>query len=543
MEFDNVYLIKKQLDKKQFLRQVMIQMTNSPTAPIGITKAKFGEVKESIREVMAYRAEVKTDYSASVGFDRRETYRDKNGNQQTRTVTDWKPHSGHEESTWSGCLTNGESDLLREALKSDKKSAPDQETYHRCALRLYNNDYTAARENRLGGVIDSLTDDDIAGDDSDDAVSCAPAATKKTTVNPDALGIARTYCQVRAEKSIRFPGNQHKDENFNSSVKFVSLDCYKLPVYEVEYEYEGKKYRVSGFALKKSCLNIQMPSGDNVSHAAEAETKKSKRVSIILWGAFIAAAVLSLILCFTKVFFLHMPYAVAVLLLFAIPAVVFAVATTFNVLYQRNYNKKIKAHAAEKITKQHADLEAWLKKENYPALTAGERALFDPNKRAAESDKTVGNHSKKPIILGAIGLAVVLIVCLIAGRVINILAQHSPDNFDLAITNKTAAQVDEFRNEYVGLTYRVKANDRSGAQSISVETTVKQNGREIGTITVHIGSMDLKAGETKTYQAKIYQKDNAQLFNSLKSASFSNLSFSLKIKSITFDDGNVYNAR
>ena len=74
MEFDAVFTVKKETSKEEFLRKLLIELASSSKTPVDVVKAKFGEVEESVREAIVCTAHIETDYSASIGFDRTETY-------------------------------------------------------------------------------------------------------------------------------------------------------------------------------------------------------------------------------------------------------------------------------------------------------------------------------------------------------------------------------------------------------------------------------------------------------------------------------------
>ena len=106
-DFEQVYTVERELSKDQFMREVLVKLASHYDTPNDVCNASFGEITESIKEVIVCSAHVESDYSASIGYDRVEEYWDKekkfdhNGGhyyvdvKKTRTVTDWHPHSGH----------------------------------------------------------------------------------------------------------------------------------------------------------------------------------------------------------------------------------------------------------------------------------------------------------------------------------------------------------------------------------------------------------------------------------------------------------------
>lgn len=122
MKFDSVYKVQKEITKETFLRAALIEIAKASETPIDVVNSEFGEVRESVKEVMLCSAHVESDYTASIGYDRKEQYQTTERKQlsegdwytckgvqkratykgsyevdciKERTVTDWQPYSGH----------------------------------------------------------------------------------------------------------------------------------------------------------------------------------------------------------------------------------------------------------------------------------------------------------------------------------------------------------------------------------------------------------------------------------------------------------------
>ena len=126
MEFSKVYVAKKSRSKEEFLRQSIIELASKIEAPMDVVNSTFGDVSETVREVIVCTAHVDTDYSASIGYDRtveKEVYNKNSGKWETEKekVTDWRPFSGH---------INGDSTSV--ALNSNEYTTPEE--YDRIVL-------------------------------------------------------------------------------------------------------------------------------------------------------------------------------------------------------------------------------------------------------------------------------------------------------------------------------------------------------------------------------------------------------------------------
>ncbi len=505
MEFDKVYSVKKEIDKDQFLRNLIIQLSNSPDTPIGIAKSQFGEVKESVKEVLLCSAHVELDYSASVGYDRQETYYSGNV-KKTRTVTDWRPYSGH--------------------INGDEACLAYNEAYNDGEPRSGYKEHSELRK-----VILSIADKDIV-------------EKGEAQISPDGLETAKETCKFLVRSDIRYPGDRHRDERCHGSVNVSEVVCYKLPFYEVDYIYEGETYHATGFACNESNLKAELPPNNvDIKAIAAKETKKDRTIMFSLWGAFAAFFVLAFALCAANVAYW----------LIVFPALIFAAAITYHVLYQRKFNARIRSLSEDNTELKLQEVQESLKEHNYDELTDKELDLFNTRRRAFSSEGKMGKKNRGkvvPIVVGAIGLAILLIMSIVMGIGARNRSLHSPEQFTIEITNKTQEykpDVSPYINGcyYVYFDYQVTASTRIGATSMDITTHVSLNGEEIGTINSSLDGMNLDAGSSKSYQTYLQENqiERDDLFKTLYEADFSDLSFTFEITSISFSDGKWYSFR
>lgn len=232
MEFQKVFTIKKEVTKEQFLRNVLIGLSKDDKSPANIMKAEFGEVVEFNTEFLLLSGNIEVNYSGSCGYDRQEQYQTTesryvsegdyytcNGVQRravrsgsvqvdvikTRTVTDWMPHSG---------TINAE-----ETSYGINDSAVDE-----------------GLEGLFVGAIQSANNESIVEEGN-------------ASVNTSAYKKALETCERFASYRVSWPGDHHKDTRYNYNTDVTSLECYIVPCYSVEFQYNGKKYRARGLAF------------------------------------------------------------------------------------------------------------------------------------------------------------------------------------------------------------------------------------------------------------------------------------------------------
>lgn len=242
MEFQRVFTIKKTYSTDEFLRAVMIGLTKDKQSPSDIMTAKFGKVTEYTAEVAWMEADIDVHYSGSVGYDRKEEYQEWNSSSnkyetKTKTVTDWRPHSGNLNTTQKRYTLN--------VSTSDK----DFEELFSKALAKF----------------------------SDDLVTESGSAR----VNTDAASRLQFACEQSARYEVSWPGDHHKDTRYSCKTDIKVLEGYIAPCYEVEYEYEGKKYKARGFAFGKPAEIHTVPENSASTISIEdIETQRSKDIDV-----------------------------------------------------------------------------------------------------------------------------------------------------------------------------------------------------------------------------------------------------------------------
>ncbi len=505
MQFDNVYTIEKEHSKKDFLRKVLIELASSSDTAADVVNANFGEVKESTKEILVCSAHVETDYSASVGYDRKEEYYVKEKKKdystgreyyvdvkKTRTVTDWTPFSGH---------TSG--DVTRAVL----------------------NDNTGR----------NLTLENLAIDAIKTAKSEHVSEVGNAEVNLSSLDSAKQSCKFAVECSAKFPGDHHKSESYSSNIEVTNLGCFIVPFYEVVFTYKGKKYHACGFACGSSIkLIVEFPKSNiNVVAIATNDTAKSRKTMQFCWIAFAALFVLSCIMlavkiCWTWVF----------------PVAMLILSIIMHVKSDNAYTNRLIDLTTNNVSHKKKELEKALIKGGYKSLSTSE---FDVNKKSSAFVKdNTRKGPKVPAILCSIALVILIIVSLVVGKQAKYNKLHSAEQFDFAVVSKTEEYDQDayyYSNGcyYIHLTYEISAED-IGAKSVSLKVYVYEDEQQIGYITSSLDNMNLSKGQTEKYTVTLSesQLDRNDFFKKLYNAELTNLRFDFEVQGITFDDGKYH---
>lgn len=169
------------------------------------------------------------------------------------------------------------------------------------------------------------------------------------------------------------------------------------------------------------------------------------------------------------------------------------------------------------------------------------------NRLNAENKKK--KLKKRLIIIVSISVAVLAVVGIIVGVVTSDKANHSDQKIVFKMTNKTQeykSNVSPYVNGcyYVYFDCEINCSSSVGVDYMSFITTVKKDGSDLGRIKTSLDSMNLASNSTKSY--RFYLEDNQPetnnntLFISLYNASYSSLSFSYEVLSISFSDGRFF---
>lgn len=506
MNFDAVFTVRKEFSKDVFLREVIINLGTRSGTPVDVVDAQFGEVKETVREVIVCTAHVEGTCTASVGYDRQESYvgyenyREKVGNTYVtrqrpvtkyRTVTDWQIF----QTPYAGEAT--------------------------CAA--YNSDEVEFDDSQIVRAVKTAKTDGIV---------------PEGTAEVDTAGLAKALstCEGNVElRQVKFPGDRHKDVQYNSHSSIQRLSCYKLPHYEVEYTYNGKTYTASGFACGQIDIYATTPPSDvdvtSVVKEATAELEKKKSTS---WTLFTISIIAVAVLCF----FLKFPW------LFPIPIVLLLMAKKDSEVYAKEYSACSDALTKDLADSKVAAIEEALKKRGYEPLGRDHGDII--------GEVTVPTAKPlKPIqsrVFWCWALTILMtIISLFTCHSVYQNYLHSPKQMKIEVVGMETEydpEASPYINGcyYIHLDYEIQAK-KLGIEYIDLKVHVSEKGgEELGVIRSSLSYIDLEAHDEKviTTTWSENQPEKNDFFSELYDKDFSELEFEFEIGSIQFDDGKYY---
>ena len=498
MEFNKVYTIEKETTQQEFLRKLLIELASSLDTPIDIVKAKFGKIEEKVCEAIVCTSYVDLNYTASIGYDYKiKVY--ENGKEKEKTITKWKPFSGHLSGTKTECTFN----------------APYEQHF---------NSYT------LRDTLNSVKNESII---------------QKGNARLTSYGLesAKWECERALRSEIEYPGNHHKDESITSDVSVKSIRCYILPYYQVEYTYRGKKYSVTGFACGNPNFMLELPPNDiDIKQQTKRKTQGSKNAMLIGWSLFTAAIIYAFISCKAGSYwqcFLSIPTLIMAIILHS--------------TYDKKFNHALSSFTKILLNSKKELLEKMLIAKSYQRLSEKESSSFD-SKASLNNQEYLASNKKK----GAKGMAIfcsiisiiLIAVCTVKSKQAADAALHTPEQITIEIIDKEQ-EYKPYESVYINgcyyiyFDYKISANE-IGVSNMKVITYVynKSTGEELGSIETSFNYMNLNAGTSKTFSVELSdnqpEKNNNTFFIEVYNASFQELEFKYEFDYICFDDHEYY---
>lgn len=507
MQFDAVYTMRVETDKDTFLRQVLIHLAKQSETPVDVVDATFGEIRELRKEILLCEAQVEGTCTASVGYDRQEpytdyeTYKERVGDSyitrqraviKYRTVTDWRPF---------------------------------QTPYAGKAVCVAHND-----------------PHEVNLDTSDIALAIKTAHTD--SIEPGGEAEVHDYgyravvhaCEREVEQRTVIPGDRHKDARYASTHEVLSLTCHILPYYEVDYTYQGKTYTAGAYACGELRIQAEAPEVEaDVNTVVEQETSHMKAAQSRNWWVYSLALIGAGVLCFA----LEFPW--------LWPLVIFLLLRAKK--STEHYHKEYQA-----LSDQLSSNVAASKKEALQqALAKHGLAPFEGGVEEEDLRTVKGANPLKPIT-GRVTLCWVLTMLLVIVSLFKTYSvyqeyQHGPSRVSVEVVDMVASY-DPDASPYIDGCYYVELHYQIETDTVGVEWMAftvyveDDDGNELGTIRSDLSNMNLEEDGEKVFTSRLEenQPEKNQFFNQLYQADFDELSFTVEIGGITFEDGgNYYN--
>lgn len=235
--------LPKEIDEKTFYVKALTKIAIDKYSPDDIFVAgSFMPVKTEYRQYLLGKGTAKIAYSATIGYDRQEQYREydsvkKEYVTKTRTVTDWKPFSGSHTGEYIEATAN-----------DDNSDALDAQDYKKYCLE-------SAKE------YDANT--------SKFPAPLSPTSTSIHNLKAEMFESAENDCIAK------LPGDKKKDFNCNGVVDLNILESHVATQYILKYNYLNEQRILKSHSCKKSSIIGEIPSAKK---QIESEIENNKLV-------------------------------------------------------------------------------------------------------------------------------------------------------------------------------------------------------------------------------------------------------------------------
>ncbi len=322
--------IRKEFDETEFLRNTYLSLASDARTPEDIMSSTFGTVKEGCENYLVVAGDACVQYSATIGYDRKEEYKEYNKSTgkydtKTKTVTDWQAFSG----SHSGHYV--------EAVKNDEENAIGSYGF-------------------IGALTSAKPENIVDMKDVDFEIEAPKAPT------PSAVEFAKEMicdsCKYEAKKNL--PGDREKDFSASGTVTVQRIDSISAPFYSIDYTYQDKKIGNSSFAFGAYAREGEtVDTSQKLMDTVNEKTKTFDLISVIGFAAVSFIMLLVSICDWSKI-----------LLLLPLACIGWKVFTQFN--YKKLINNAVEINQE---SKKNA-LVKKLKETNLAPLTLEEEKKF-----------------------------------------------------------------------------------------------------------------------------------------------------------------------
>ncbi len=279
-----LFTFEKALEIDEFERNAYISLYSNVDVPSRIDDAMFSRAELEIAQYVSVESEHRLHYTASIGYNRTETYYDyvtvyRNGRSyrdrvtRQRTVTDWDAISGdHEEEGIVTCVRIDEKGNIRDEVA-------------------------------IANLISEQGGKGLVG------IETQNLRVKPIMPSDEQIEAALEYAEVkaRAHAESALPGDIVKDFRSTGSKKVKKIDTIVSPEYLMSYSFEGGEYQMKSIWSSKTVIHSDVPS-ENVAHNEQVNARKKKNKQLLLGIIpFALLFIIGIILAVNEIFFVLPP--------------------------------------------------------------------------------------------------------------------------------------------------------------------------------------------------------------------------------------------
>lgn len=347
------YAIKKDIKSELFFREAIIQNYAKQYVPVEFIDRDFGPVTLDYESYYWAICNVDVDYSASVGYDRTEHYREwddvnKRYEDKTRTVTDWRPFSS---------TKHTQVEFVRQVGKKKEEEFFLEQLDYNPTIKNYDE-----ADFEKGKII-------------------MPSSGELDTIKNESIHKVGKSC------IYDLPGDRNKNFTYSGSSGLKSVKVYSAPIYNISYNNdENKKFTIRGYAF-----GDVKPYGDVENEEGKIENEINQKL-IKLFTATLILLISSLVV--SVLFGLALMFSFSKILVFIFGIISLILATIYLIIYS---NTKKKLHKSRSVKKYHK-LKKFLSDKGFDELSEEEFSLFGISKEDIIDTKENINIQEQEVI-------------------------------------------------------------------------------------------------------------------------------------------------
>ena len=366
-----IAVLERKLNKEEFFRHALKELCKKEDIPADIFNATYKEIKETTVDAYVVKGIVQGNYTATVGYDRKEKYVVKDMGYVGRNVpytVDGHPRMGTGERVWH--------DVEKERTVTDWSPFQGSFGPEELSATLFGKDEPL--ESILYSYI--LTPKEYNLSENDEGLY----------FDEGDIANAKASLVYKGKIFTHVPGDHHKDLNCFYTADLTDIYVVRFPAYEIKIIYKDKEYLLKGIADKSFDIyvdtiekgeeeTVETFNSKKISEMVEVNEpfEKAKKISIIsAIVSGIAGAIGLSALTYAMILF----YTMGIIGL-SLCAVSIVLAIIFHKTIDRNddkisekYKKIIQSFNFRKI----AALEVALETYKLPSLTDEEKEIIQP---------------------------------------------------------------------------------------------------------------------------------------------------------------------
>lgn len=271
---ENIKVIKSKYTEEGFLKDVLNKLYEEPTVPNDVFLSKFRKIEKSYIDIIV----LKTNYESTFSLEwenKKELKTTIPGDTTKLVVSEWVPFEDTQETQIDFFIWNDINKYKEKFLGSFLPIT--EETYNE-------HKWISKHLLKLEYEENAIIEKEIEIDDS--LVTYIEAAREEKII-----------AEALLQKKFKVPGTNWRSIKSNDTFKESKYFIYRMPIYRVEFEYQGKTYFAEKNVGSAFALSFKFPEVPKEQSAGSKAVKAESKYERIQVKAFIALIIAGVLTC------------------------------------------------------------------------------------------------------------------------------------------------------------------------------------------------------------------------------------------------------